>query len=219
MYSLLKNPTLLSHLGMKEITSSERVQPGVRWEGILSKFQFDRLLDLGRYYALPLSPVETGEKNHLLMFPTAPIVYRYIRNHLKSQWLKIIIYYYHCRLVGLSWAAPTWSPSCGDSLGLSFPGGSLDWLWRWVTPRAGVDFRSCLGVHWGLSTREPMHGLSRWLWFLGHGGWILRRNRYLWGGGGGCKSSYNRALEVMQCHFYGILLVTLGWGRIKGIGT
>ena len=81
----------------------------------------------------------------------------------------------------------------------------------------GVHFRSCLAAHLGAanqrtSARPLQVALASWAWWLDTEKEKDTR-------GGGCKAYYNPALEVMQCHFYCILVVTLGQGRIKGIST
>lgn len=170
---------------MKEISWKQHNR-GARWEGSLSKFQFVHLLDLSEYWLYFTTEFcgKWREKSSLDV-SYAPIVYCYIRDHLKSQWLKIliIIYYYHYRLTGLRWAALTWGLSSSEGLP-----GSL--------PRLGADFRRHPGAQQGLSTSAPTKNLSRWLWLPGHDGWILRRNapRHQ---GGGCKASYNLALEAI----------------------
>lgn len=88
----LQNPSiLLSHLRMKEISWKQH-NWGVRWEGSLNKFQFDHLLDLSDYllYFTTEFCGKWREKSPLDVY-YAPIVYYYIRDHLKSQWLKMII--------------------------------------------------------------------------------------------------------------------------------
>jgi hypothetical protein len=65
--------SLVSYLGKKEVTWLEVAQLLAGWEGSLNKFQLELLLDFDRYYVLPLSLVEIGEKNILLLCPEFPL--------------------------------------------------------------------------------------------------------------------------------------------------